>query len=79
MVHQLGGVFQPTNQPTNRQDVAVARGRNVLIVGAGKTALDCVAEVVAANAAASVTLLYRQVRYGGGGTCVVQRRGTGAA
>ena len=39
----------------------LAKGKRVLIVGAGKTALDCVAEVTASQAAKSALLLYRQV------------------
>ena len=41
-------------------DYSVTRGRRVLIVGAGKTALDCMSGLVSANTAASVTMLYRK-------------------
>ncbi|KAG2454841.1 hypothetical protein HYH02_000673 [Chlamydomonas schloesseri] len=44
-------------------DLSLARGRRVVIVGAGKTALDCVGSIVATNTAASVTLLYRQAHW----------------
>ncbi len=44
-------------------DLSLARGRRVVVVGAGKTALDCVSNVVAANTATSVTLLYRQAHW----------------
>ncbi|KAG2495226.1 hypothetical protein HYH03_006500 [Edaphochlamys debaryana] len=44
-------------------DLTLARGRRVVIVGAGKTGLDCVSSLVAANTAASVTLLYRQAHW----------------
>ena len=36
------------------------KGRRVVVVGAGKTALDCVSGLVSANTAASVTMLYRK-------------------
>ena len=41
--------------------VDMATGKRVLIVGAGNTALDCVAGVSASAVATSATLLYRQV------------------
>ena len=41
-------------------DVGRAKGKRVLIVGAGRTALECVAEVVVSEAATSATLLCRQ-------------------
>ncbi|KXZ42101.1 hypothetical protein GPECTOR_204g383 [Gonium pectorale] len=44
-------------------DLAIAHGRRVVIVGAGKTALDCVSSIVATNTATSVTLLYRQAHW----------------
>ncbi|GLC42610.1 hypothetical protein PLESTM_001356100 [Pleodorina starrii] len=44
-------------------DLSLARGRRVVIVGAGKTALDCVSSIVATNTATSVTLLYRQAHW----------------
>lgn len=44
-------------------DTTVARGRRVVIVGAGKTALDCVSTVVSARSATSVTMLYRQAHW----------------
>ncbi len=47
------------------KDMTAVKGRNVLIVGAGKTALDCVAEVTTGNLANSVTHLYRQVGWVG--------------
>lgn len=43
------------------RDVSVASGRRVLIVGAGKTGTDCACNLLASRAAASVTMLYRQV------------------
>lgn len=39
---------------------SIIKSRNVLIVGSGKTALDCVAEVAASKQANSVIMLYRQ-------------------
>jgi len=44
-------------------DLNLVKSRNVLIVGAGKSALDCVAEVLATKSAASVTMLYRQAHW----------------
>ncbi|KAG2429055.1 hypothetical protein HXX76_011296 [Chlamydomonas incerta] len=44
-------------------DVSVASGRRVLIVGAGKTGMDCACSLLASRAAASVTLLYRQAHW----------------
>ncbi|GIL77224.1 hypothetical protein Vretifemale_6714 [Volvox reticuliferus] len=44
-------------------DLSLARGRRVVIVGAGKTALDCVSSIVSTNTATSVTLLYRQAHW----------------
>eukprot|EP00798_Chlamydomonas_sp_ICE-L_P028039 gene28039-31140_t len=44
-------------------DVSIAKGRHVIIVGAGKTAADCVGEVAVTKLAASVTMLYRQVHW----------------
>ncbi|KXZ51030.1 hypothetical protein GPECTOR_14g27 [Gonium pectorale] len=44
-------------------DMSIVRGRRVLIVGAGKTALDCVCSLVASRTAASVTMLYRQAHW----------------
>ncbi|KAG2496945.1 hypothetical protein HYH03_004951 [Edaphochlamys debaryana] len=44
-------------------DMSLAKGRRVLIVGAGKTAMDCVCGLVASRTAASVTLLYRQAHW----------------
>ncbi|KAG2427939.1 hypothetical protein HXX76_011926 [Chlamydomonas incerta] len=41
-------------------DMSTVKGRRVVIVGAGKTALDCVSGLVSANTAASVTMLYRK-------------------
>jgi cation diffusion facilitator CzcD-associated flavoprotein CzcO len=39
----------------------VVQDKHVLVVGAGKTGTDIMAEVVAASTAKSVTMLYRQV------------------
>lgn len=44
-------------------ELALARNRRVVIVGAGKTALDCVSSVVSAKTATSVTMLYRQAHW----------------
>ncbi|GLI59487.1 hypothetical protein VaNZ11_001372 [Volvox africanus] len=44
-------------------DLSLARGRRVVIVGAGKTALDCVSSIISTNTATSVTLLYRQAHW----------------
>ncbi len=44
-------------------DMSVARGRRVVIVGAGKTALDCASGLLARRCAASVTMLYRQAHW----------------
>ncbi|KAG2482298.1 hypothetical protein HYH03_018762 [Edaphochlamys debaryana] len=44
-------------------DLSLARGRRVLLVGSGKTALDLVCGLVAAHLAASVTMLYRQAHW----------------
>ena len=47
----------------------VARGKDILVVGSGKTGLDCVAELTLCGVAKSVKLLYRQVGHAGmGGT-----------
>ncbi|GLC36967.1 hypothetical protein PLESTM_000523600 [Pleodorina starrii] len=43
--------------------MAMARGRRVVIVGAGKTALDCMGGLLASRVAASVTLLYRRAHW----------------
>ncbi|KXZ51062.1 hypothetical protein GPECTOR_14g48 [Gonium pectorale] len=44
-------------------NLSLAKGRRVVIVGAGKTALDCVCSLVASRTAASVTMLYRQAHW----------------
>jgi cation diffusion facilitator CzcD-associated flavoprotein CzcO len=43
------------------KDASIANGQRVVVIGAGKTALDCAAEVVVSSRAASVTWLFRQV------------------
>jgi cation diffusion facilitator CzcD-associated flavoprotein CzcO len=43
------------------QDVTVAERKRVVVIGAGKTALDCAAEVAVSGRAAGVTWLFRQV------------------
>ncbi len=60
------------------QDVALARNRRVVIVGAGKSAMDCVASCASANIATSVTLLYRQAHWCGAGGWGTGRRCRGA-
>ncbi|KXZ50998.1 hypothetical protein GPECTOR_14g24 [Gonium pectorale] len=47
----------------NFTETSAVSGRRVLIVGAGKTALDCVCSLVASRTASSVTMLYRQAHW----------------
>lgn len=49
-------------------DRELARGMRVVVVGAGKSALDCASEVASSQVAASVTWLFRQVRRRGAST-----------
>ena len=44
----------------NFSSVSEVAGRHVVVVGAGKTAADCMAEVASSKTASSVTWLYRQ-------------------
>mmetsp|Transcript_4229 Transcript_4229/g.7522 ORF Transcript_4229/g.7522 Transcript_4229/m.7522 type:complete len:908 (-) Transcript_4229:593-3316(-) len=44
-------------------DLSIAIKKRVIVVGAGKTALDCVANVASNKIASSVTLLYRQAHW----------------
>ncbi|KAG1673662.1 hypothetical protein FOA52_013327 [Chlamydomonas sp. UWO 241] len=44
-------------------DTSIVRGRDVVIVGNGKTAHDCVATVVASKEASSVVALYRNLHW----------------
>jgi cation diffusion facilitator CzcD-associated flavoprotein CzcO len=43
------------------KDASIANGQRVVVIGSGKTALDCAAEVVVGSKAASVAWLFRQV------------------
>ncbi|GIL75075.1 hypothetical protein Vretifemale_4905, partial [Volvox reticuliferus] len=43
--------------------MSLARGRRVVIVGSGKTAMDCASGLLVSRCAASVTLLYRSAHW----------------
>ena len=47
-------------------DASIAAGKRVVVLGAGKSALDRASELASSRTAASVTWLFRQVRYRAG-------------
>lgn len=51
-------------------DISLAKDKQVIILGAGKSALDCASEVALSQVAKSVTWLFRQVSCGLGSKTV---------